>query len=465
MDGGAGDAAAQASARLEALGYSDVATLASGLVGWKEAGRHTYSGVHVPSKAFGEFVEATYHTPSISAEDLQKARSGGANLVLLDSRPFDEFNALTIPGATNVPGAELVHRVRDLAPDPATTVVVNCAGRTRSIIGAQSLINAGLPNRVFALRNGTMGWELAGFSLEYGATRTAEDPSEAARRFGAEAAYRVAQRFGVRRVDTDVLRRWRDEADRRSLYVLDVRSPEEYAAGHLPGSINAPGGQLVQETDRYIAVRRGRIALIDDTRVRASMTASWLIQLGYPEVVVVRDALSEGPLEVGPIPSLPGIAMPEVPTVEPAAVADFLARGGVVVDVDSSLLFKRGHIPSARHSTRTRLPSRVPAQASHAPILVTSADGLLARFAAADLIGLGQTAAALAGGTVRWAAEGRPLEAGWNPEDGVPDDVWLKPFERDRGVRNAMLQYLSWEVDLVTAVRLGGLEFAPLPTV
>jgi hypothetical protein len=31
---------------------------------------------------------------------------------------------------------------------------VNCAGRTRSIIGTQSLINAGVPNPVTALRNG-----------------------------------------------------------------------------------------------------------------------------------------------------------------------------------------------------------------------------------------------------------------------------------------------------------------------
>jgi rhodanese-related sulfurtransferase len=340
---------------------------------------------------------------------------------------------------------------------------VNCAGRTRSIIGAQSLINAGLPNRVFALRNGTMGWELAGLSLEYGATRSADGPSEAAKSFGAEAASCVARRFGVRRVGTDVLRRWREEADRRSLYILDVRSPEEYAAGHLPGSVNAPGGQLVQETDRYVAVRKGRIALVDDTGVRATLTASWLTQLGYPDVVVVEDALSEGRLETGPVPLLPDISAPEVPTIEPAAAADFLAGGGVIFDVDSSLLFKRGHIPSARHSTRTRLASRVAALARSAPILVTSADGLLARFAAADLIGIGWKAAALAGGTAHWVARGLPLEAGWNAEDGAPDDVWLKPFERDSGVRDAMLQYLSWEVDLVAAVRRGGLEFTPFP--
>src|ERR671928_964149 len=88
--------------------------------------------------------------------------------MLMDSRPFDEYQRVSIPTAVNVPGAELVLRVRDMAPKPDTLVVVNCAGRTRSIIGAQSLINAGLPNPVVALRNGTMGWTLAGFTPDHG---------------------------------------------------------------------------------------------------------------------------------------------------------------------------------------------------------------------------------------------------------------------------------------------------------
>ena len=87
---------------------------------------------------------------------------------------MDEFNRMSIPGGINCPGAELTHRIAALAPDPATTVVVNCAGRTRSILGAQSLRHAGVPNPVVALRNGTMGWHLAGFELEHGQDRAAQ---------------------------------------------------------------------------------------------------------------------------------------------------------------------------------------------------------------------------------------------------------------------------------------------------
>ena len=67
--------------------------------------------------------------------------------------------------------------MHDLAPDPDTLVVVNCAGRTRSIIGCQSLRNAGIPNRVVALKDGTMGWDLAGFECERGSDRVGAAPS------------------------------------------------------------------------------------------------------------------------------------------------------------------------------------------------------------------------------------------------------------------------------------------------
>src|SRR5260370_39577399 len=101
----------------------------------------------------------------------------GSDFVVLDSRPFAECQRVSTPTAVNVPGAELVLRIRDLAASPKTTVVVNCAGRTRSIIGAQSLITAGVPNKVVALRNGTMGWTLAGLACESGKTRRPGDVS------------------------------------------------------------------------------------------------------------------------------------------------------------------------------------------------------------------------------------------------------------------------------------------------
>jgi hypothetical protein len=80
-------------------------------------------------------------------------------------------------------------------------VIVNCAGRTRSIIGTQSLVNAGIPNPVAALRNGTIGWKLAGQELDHGASRVAPVQVDAANHDKArEGARAIAARAGVRRV-------------------------------------------------------------------------------------------------------------------------------------------------------------------------------------------------------------------------------------------------------------------------
>ena len=153
---------------LKALGYTNVSALADGLLGWRLAHYELFQDVNSASKAFGELVEARRHTPSLPAPDAKALIESEPNLVVLDARRFEEFHTMSIPRGVSVPGAELVLRARALAPDPSTTIIVNCAGRSRSIIGAQSLINAGVPNKVVALRNGTMGWHLAGYACDSG---------------------------------------------------------------------------------------------------------------------------------------------------------------------------------------------------------------------------------------------------------------------------------------------------------
>jgi rhodanese-related sulfurtransferase len=217
MDGGDGDTlAATAAARLAEWGFDNVALLAGGLAGWRDDGHEVFSGVNVPSKAFGEFVEHAYDTPRLTATELKARLDAGEPLVVLDSRPFDEFHRMSIPSGVDAPGAELVYRAHDMAPDPDTPIVVNCAGRTRSIIGAQSLINAGFPNPVAALENGTMGWHLAGFEVARGETAAAALPSAAGLEHARAAAERVAARFGVHRVTAETLAEWRQGRAQRA---------------------------------------------------------------------------------------------------------------------------------------------------------------------------------------------------------------------------------------------------------
>jgi rhodanese-related sulfurtransferase len=281
------------------LGYTDVRVLAGGLQAWRDAGYELFIDVNSYAKAFGELVEERRHTPWLPADDVAALIKSGANIKILDVRRFDEYTTMNIPGSVSVPGAELVLRAGIAAPDPATTIVVNCAGRTRSIIGTQSLINAGVPNKVVALRNGTMGWTLANHTLDHGADRRgAVGPFAKAETNARDVAYRA----GVRRLTPDDLIALRAQTS-RTLYRFDVRDAEEYTAGHIAGFRHYPGGQLVQEVDMAAPVRGARIVLSDNMSIRADMTASWLAQMGWDAFVL--DGGYDGALEAGPPQLLP----------------------------------------------------------------------------------------------------------------------------------------------------------------
>ena len=421
--------------KLKALGYTDVSILEGGCEGWKQAGLELFSGVNVPSKAFGEFVEHQYGTPRIPPQELPKT-----NLVILDSRPFEEYRRMNIPGGINVPGAELAWRVHDLAPDPETLVVVNCAGRTRSIIGCQSLRNAGIPNRVVALKDGTMGWDLAGLECERGSERVAPPPSRAGREKALASAQRVSSRFKVKFVDLQTVKEFTSDPD-RTLYLLDVRTREEFERSHIAGSRHAPGGQLVQASDEYVGVRNARVVLIDPEHVRAVMTASWLNQMGWDDVYVLDD-ISGFALESGPRP-LP--AVKKWKTVSDVA-------GATVLDFSTSLRFYHSHIPGAWWAVRSRLNQVVEKISSMGKLVLTSEDGTLAHLAAPEVAEQFPQAdvAVLEGGNAAWKG---PTESGVERATTERDDVWYKPYDHASDYKKHARDYLSWEVALVEQIK------------
>jgi rhodanese-related sulfurtransferase len=445
----------RAVARLETLGYEHVTGLEGGLDGWRRAGGELFRDVNVPSKAFGELVESQRHTPSISAADLKARIDAGDDLVLLDARRFDEYRTMSVPTGVSVPGAELVYRAGAVAPRPETLIVVNCAGRTRSIIGAQSLVNAGIPNQVMALRNGTIGWKLAGQILEHGQTRRAPDVDAAQRARAQTAARDVAVRAGVGGVKWTELDRLLMDL-RKTTYCFDVRPPEEFVSGHPRGFRSAPGGQLVQETDVFAPVRGARIVLWDDAGARADMTASWLAQMGW-DVFVLREAIDAARLESGP--DRPAVAAaPVVPGVTPEGLSALLAAGEVaVVDVAPSVEYLRGHVPGAWLATRTWLDRAVSALPAVSELVVTSTDGVLAAFAAAELAALAhRSVRMLEGGTAAWSAAGQPIESGPAHLTGPIGDRYKRPYEGTDNASEAMQAYLEWEYGLVAQLERDG---------
>jgi rhodanese-related sulfurtransferase len=433
--------AARAAARLAELGYTDVTELEGGCAAWQAAGGELFSGINVPSKAFGELVEHRYDTPRISAAELRELQASRADLVVLDSRPFEEYQRMCIPGGIDTPGAELAYRVHDLAPDPGTLVVVNCAGRTRSIIGCQSLRNAGIPNRVVALKDGTMGWELAGYGCERGAARRAPEPSPGGRAKAQALANEVAQRFGVKLADAGSVHHWLAET-KRTTYLLDVRTREEFESAHLAGSRHAPGGQLVQATDEYMALRHARVVLVDPERVRGIMTASWLGQMGWHDVYVLP-SLAGFPLERG-ARQPPVLGLRPWPTTRQAE--------GTVLDFSTSLRFHHRHIPGAWWVVRSRLDEARRRIGEAKALTLTSEDGVLAQLAAPDVAALWSRATVhvLEGGNAGWPG---PWESGTERATTTRDDVWYKPYDHAASFEQHARDYLAWEVALIEQIK------------
>ena len=449
-----GRIATLAAATLGEMGYTEVFVLTGGFDAWRAAGRPVVQGLNVPSKVFGEHVLHDRKTPEVTPLELSARMAQGQDMVIVDTRTPEEYHRGCLPGAWSMPGGELILRIGEVVERPDQTIVVHCGGRTRSYLGAESLRRMGLPNPIVAVKNGTMGWQLDGLELERGASRWPPAPSAASRARAREVAARLAAEDGTPLVSPDaVAERW-SHRDRESVSMLDVRTRGEYEAGHVPGSIWAPGGQAVQATDEYVAVRAGWLVLICDGFGRSIMTAGWLKRMGFPHVAVLEGGVSAWersgrPLETGqPAPAPFGYeaAQRVVERVAPGPLGPSGLLGhDVVVSVDPSDVYQRGHLPGAIWIGRGRLELTI-GRAAPDPtrrVLLTCADGVQSTLAAATLRRMGYAAArVLDGGVAAWRAAGLPVETGLGSMQGEADDVVQKPYERGRA---AMEAYLRWE--------------------
>jgi rhodanese-related sulfurtransferase len=439
--------AERAAKRAEALGYGNVHVLAGGTGAWKSAGHSIYAGVNVPSKAFGELVELERHTPRITAAELQAMRESRADMVIVDGRTFTEFQKMNIPGGICCPNGELALRIRELVPNPKTKIVVNCAGRTRSIIGAQTLIDLGVPNEVVALENGTQGWFLAGLKLENGAQRrygerTAQD-------HGALKAHArgIAAQRGVAFVSPGQVNQWLADVE-RTTYLIDVRTPEEFATNGPAGFVHAPGGQLVQTTDHWIGTRGARIVLVDDDGVRAPMTAQWLRQLGHEACVLEDRIAAAGQIKAAGADAKP--AQPEAPaSITAAELREYLGEGSAqVIDVRPSVNYRKEHLDGAVWSIRPHVAAVADVRKT---VVLIADDPAIAALAALDMAEAGvRDVRVLSGGHAAAKAAGHKVASTpGEPADAECIDFLFFTAGRHEGDEAAARQYLAWEIGLV----------------
>jgi rhodanese-related sulfurtransferase len=453
-------AVARALPVLEAAGYTDLNVLDGGVAAWSDAGFELFDGTYVLEHAFGLFIADEYETPLVSAQELREKLDAGENLVILDSRPSSEFQSGCLPGSINLPLCEEVYRIHDVVTDQQTQIVTLCAGVTRGTLLAQSLINAGVANPIMFLPDGSKGWYASGESLDQEMSQTMTDRSEAAIAWSAQAPKQSSERFVARRISPAELDEWRSESESRTLYLVDIRSREEYDEGHLPDAIWVPGGQLVGFTQDYLATRNARLCLVDNDCLRAELVASWMLQIGWPEVVALDGGIAGHELVTEtPPPSVPELEKVQAPTISPNDLAERIkASTAVVIDFARSVQHIGGHIPGAWWMNRSSLPrlvGRLPAADCY---VATSSSGEAGKLAAAALAILVDTPVmVLEGGTAAWRDANLEVTTGLLRPIGELDDTYTDFAERpgdDTATKKAACRRTSaWRGRLRTQYR------------
>ena len=446
-----------AASTLEKHGYTALYILDGGLDAWKKAGLPVVKGVHVLSKAFGEIVGEVWNVvPKLSPGEVKALLdSGDDNVVIIEVRPQEEVNKTgSIPGAVTISGVELPLKAADYAKD-GKKIITTCAGRTRGYIACATLRMMGITN-VYDLDNGTKGWRLAGFELQREIPR-GPVPTAESRKKAEQFAKKLVKEQGIRTLSAEQLHVLQQKAQQDVLYVIDVRTREEYElAGHIPGAVLVPGGQAIQNTDDTVPVRNAKIVFVCDDGTRAAITAYWYQQMGFPHVYVleggVRSWTQAGKsVQTGSGKNVPlgfDEAEKHVRKIPVSQLKTWLdeKRAVTIVDISDSKSFAAGHIQGARWVPRGWLETRIGHVAVHKDgiLVVTGADPFSPVLAGKTLFDLGFSHTyVLDGGTKAWLNAGYGLRNGM--EGFEPDDwfVHLTEYDLDRSQG-----YIKWEEEL-----------------
>ncbi len=447
---------------LQGWGYQAVHTLDGTLADCERAGFVLFTGFNVPSKAFGEWLEQQRETPQIAPDELATQRSSANPPLIFDCRPIDEHQQGTLPDAIHAPGVELASRVAEHITNADQAIVVHCAGRTRGIIAAQSLIDLGLPNPIATLRNGLMGWEMAGQKVETPSAAAEGHPGRPREagpiRGRSPQAIALAQRTGAQPCTPDDATLPRG----RTVYGFTVGTAEEAQTYTPPGFRHVPGGQLLQSLDDHAAVQGSRLIIHAHDPQRAALVAAYLAEMGWHDVrwfaaastdsADVEPAVSQGPTIRHAEPDAEH-------WLDPATLE--LDEATWTLDLGSSRRYREYHLPGAHFAVRGLLPELFPAISippGTSRVLLTCTEGHLSAAAHEEINALTKLPVyVLAGGVNAWRAAGRPLDQKphWlcPPVDTATTPYDASPAEREKHMRD----YITWELALLEQIGQDGI--------
>jgi rhodanese-related sulfurtransferase len=455
-DGGEGDTrAARAALTLAGLGYRQVRALAGGVRAWQDSGQALTEGSNVPSKLFGEAVHEAEQVPRLPAQELKRWQEAARPHLVLDIRSPEEYARSRIPGALGAYGTELALLAADLRA-AGKPVIVHCSGRTRSIIACATLRALGV-EEAYALENGTMGWQLAGYTLEREAGAGVLAPTAGSAATGETGARALALSAGAQALPRAQFEAWMQEraAGRANVYPIDVRQLERYTAGHIAGSTAVPGGLAIQRADEFVPVRAARVVFIDDGEARAWLAAWWYRRMGFAQVYVLEGGLAAWTQAGGTLDTGRGRTAPAgwagaqrlARTLAPEAL-HALSTAALNVNVDTSRQYAQARLPGSIWIRYGDLEDRVTAMdaAERQRLVLSCRDGTLSTLAAANLAREGHgEARVLAGGVEAWKRAGYPVDSGADGAAAQAGDLVVQPYDAGR---EGMQRYLAWEQQL-----------------
>jgi rhodanese-related sulfurtransferase len=317
------------------------------------------------------------------------------------------------------------------------------------------------------VKNGMAGWLLSGQRLAHGGVNVAPAPTLESLQKALEATQRLADAVGLRTIDANQLREWCQDTN-RTLYLFDVRTPQEYESGHIPEARSAPGGQLLQAFDTFVGTRNSRIVLVDDNGIRARITGFWLRQMGLEDVAILeaacgpfRNRLASTKETSHRVNEPLGVMVSEITVLQ---LHQLMAEGNaVVLDFSDSLKFGRGHIPGAWFAVRSRIAEALSKIPAGLQLVLTSEDGNFAALAYSEVKQISSTpVSVLRGGNGAWSMAGLPMESGRERLTTKNDDVWYSPIDRPDPIQ-AIHNYLDWETELIDRIqRERGVRFGHL---
>ena len=154
------------------------------------------------------------------AELKAKIEADQRNFLLVDARNPEEYREAHIPGAINIPQKHLADYLGLLPSDKNSEIIFYCNGLKcgKSKKAAKKAVKFGYTN-VWVYAEGMPVWEERGYEFYKGAN--------------------YEKKIETTKIAPLALKKLMDDQP-DSLTVVDVRDPEEFAEGHIPGAINLP---------------------------------------------------------------------------------------------------------------------------------------------------------------------------------------------------------------------------------